>query len=171
MLNWYVIKTKPKQEDLAAATLSRAGLEILNPKIKQLEKIFGSRTWVERPLFPCYIFSLFDVRASYRRVRYASGVQQVVSFGQGPIPVDEKIISVISRRLDSKGCFEVERFLNEGDVVEIMEGPLEGFVGVLDHQVGAGERVAVLLNTVSFQPRVLIESDQVQRSLVSNRNA
>jgi transcriptional antiterminator RfaH len=164
MKNWYVIKTKAKREDLAAANLDGAGLEIFNPKIKQLENLFGNKVWVERPLFPSYIFSKFDVFVNYRRVKYAGGVREVVGFGAGPVPVDENIIKVISNRVDSKGFFEIDQLLNEGDMVEIVEGPLEGLVGILEQKRSGGERVAVLLNTINYQARVLIESNQLQRS-------
>jgi len=166
MKHWYVVKTKARQEDLAAANLSLAGLEIFNPKIRQLENLFGGKVWMERPLFPSYIFSRFDVYASYRRVRYAGGVRDVISFGAGPVPIDENIIKVISSRMVNHGFLDKDPSLKEGDKVEIVDGPLEGLVGVLEKKRSGGERVAVLLNTINYQARVLIESNHLQTSTI-----
>lgn len=163
MESWYAIKTKPKREGFAAASLQGAGLEILCPMICLYEKLFGNNFWVDRPLFPCYIFSKFDIFVSYRRVKYAGGVREVVGFGQGPVPVDEQIITALKDCLNKDGFLEITRMFAQGDRVRIAEGPLEGLIGTLEQQVSSSERVAVLLSAIHYQARILIDSVRLER--------
>lgn len=163
MKKWYAIKTKPKREDFAAANLRGVGLETLSPKISRYEKLFGNSVLVERALFPSYIFSKFDVFDNYRRVKYAAGVKEVVTFGEGPTPIDDAIITAIQDRLNKNDFLETIRGFDHGDVVKISEGPLKGLIGTLQQEVCGSERVAVLLNTIGYQARIVIDSSHLEK--------
>ena len=59
-MNWYIIYTKPKAEDLISQKLGQAGFETYNPKVK-LRKYKRNRYLdVIESLFPCYMFAQFE---------------------------------------------------------------------------------------------------------------
>src|SRR5262245_6447634 len=169
MNEWYAIKTKAWQEELAEANLRMIGLDTFNPRLKQKACLFGSRVAVVRPLFPSYIFAKFDVALSQRHVRYTIGVQHIIGFGEGPTPVGEDIIALIKQRIGPDGCVKLEKQLRQGEAIEIVNGPLAGLVGMMEEEISSSERVVVLLSAISYQARALIDIEDVQRVGYSNQ--
>ncbi len=160
---WYAIHTKPRQEDFAEANLRNLGLPTFNPKLKEKKLIRGVRQDVIKPLFPSYIFCKFRCRDFLRAVKYARGVRDIVRAGDIPIPVGEEIIAVIRQRM--KGGYvviEPPKF-NPGDKVVVEDGPLRGFVGIFERETKDSERVVILLNTIKYQARVVMEREHLKK--------
>ena len=90
MTHWYVIHTHPKQEDRVCSNMKVLGVPIFNPKTKErrYNQFVNAPTYVTKPLFPRYIFAQFEVNDLYHKVRFSRGVHSVVSFGEGPTPID-----------------------------------------------------------------------------------
>ena len=113
------------------------------------------------PLFPGYLFARFDVESHYRAVHYSQGVRGVVGFGSDPAKVDEEMIESIRSRLED-GCMILPSPLfKPGQMVRIQEGPFEGLEAVFEREMPAQERVVLLLKSLSYQARVLIDREQV----------
>lgn len=152
---WYAIQTKPCQEEVVAEQLRQRGVEVFLPKRRQRRVMWGVEREEVRPLFPGYLFGRFCLAEKYRAVRWAVGVRDVVRSGEVPLPVDEEIIRMIRERMDGRGYVVIGP--RPGEAVEIVEGPLRGLRGVLEAEVGDGERVLVLLTAIEYQARVMIE--------------
>ena len=73
-LQWFVLRTKPHSEQLAASELCRDGLEVFCPSIKQ-PQVRSRRS--EQPLFPGYLFLRCNPQAkgwpSFRRGHHVTG--------------------------------------------------------------------------------------------------
>jgi transcription antitermination factor NusG len=82
-------------------------------------------------------------------VSYTRGVRGIVCAGAGPTPVDDKIIELIESQKDADGFVRVDKLLRPCDEATIPEGPLRDLVGVFEGRYEAGERVSVLLTTVT----------------------
>src|SRR6266478_5284850 len=100
-LQWYVIKTQPKQEPRAECNLRAWGINTFHPKISErcISPFTGLTSYVVKPLFSRYIFAQFDVNSTYRRVCFTRGVHSVVNFGGDPLSVDDEIIKLIQSRV------------------------------------------------------------------------
>jgi transcription elongation factor/antiterminator RfaH len=161
---WYAVNTKRKQEQVAAVNLKSLGFEVFNPRVRRLERLFGSRVETSRSLFPAYIFARFDANQHYRTVKYTVGVRQIVSFGTDLAPVSEEIISLIKNRVDDGDLLDLrQQSFKSGDQVEVVAGALAGLTGLLEREMSGSERVAVLLNAISFRATLLIGSDHLKR--------
>ena len=160
-MNWYVINTKSHGEKLAEMNIQRLGVETLCPRIKQNKMIRRKRLMVEGPLFPGYLFARFDLEPLYRAVNYAWGVRKIVSFGNTPISVDDEMIDSIKSRLQ-EGFITVQapRF-TPGQVVQIQQGPLQGFEAIFEREMSDRQRVVLLLQVLTKQTRVVVDVDQV----------
>lgn len=160
-MHWYAVNTKPRQEGLAEQNLQRLGVETLYPLLRQNKVIRRRRQSVLSPLFPRYLFARFNLEAHYRAVRYTRGVQEVVAFGAEPARVDEAVIESIQSRLHN-GCLTVQSvsFL-PGQAVRIHGGPLRGIEAVFEKELSDPQRVILLLNTLSYQARVVLEREYV----------
>lgn len=162
---WYVVHTKPKQEDRASKNLAAWRIEVFAPKMREftVSPFNGSKTFITKPLFPRYIFAKFAADSLLHKVCFTRGVDKVVQFGNTPAPVDEAIISLLKSRIDKSGFIKFSEDLKSGDRVIINDGPLKNFTGIFERELPEHERVSILLTAVSYQARVLVERDKVKR--------
>lgn len=156
---WYVIRTKPQQEDRADSNLTAWGVETFYPKVLELRfnQFTGRPTSLGKPLFNRYIFARFQLGALLHKVCFTRGVQNVVRFDGVPSPVDDAIIEAIKRRVGRDGFVKLGEEFKRGDKVVISSGPLKDFTGVFDEAASDQKRVSILLTFVSYQSRVVIQ--------------
>lgn len=161
---WYTIHTKPRQETIAELNISGFGIETFYPKIKMNKIIRRKKRDLVLPLFPGYIFAYFNLARHYRMVHYANGVHKVVSFGDlPPTPIDEEVINAIKARM-KEGYVSLEPVnLAPGDIVEIKDGPFEGFRAIFERGISDKERVVLLLDSLSHQAHIVIDRQRVER--------
>ena len=158
-LSWYVVHTRPRQEDRTNSNLRTLGLEMLNPKLRvnKYNEFTRALTPVVKPLFPGYIFACFRFSEFYHRIRFTRGVHSVVCFNKEPAPVDEAIIELVRSRVSSDGFVETVDQLKAGDEVRINEGRFRNLCGVFEREMSDADRVQILLNAVSFQAHVVVD--------------
>ncbi|HZB45128.1 MAG TPA: transcription termination/antitermination NusG family protein, partial [Pyrinomonadaceae bacterium] len=117
---------------------------------------------VTTQLFPRYIFARFVARNFLHKVSYTRGVHSIVSFGGRPTPVDDAIISLIRSHTDADGYAPLGEELKAGDKIVVKNGSLAKLVGVFERRLKGTDRVMILLTTVSYQVRVILEREQVR---------
>ena len=129
--------------------------------LKEQKALRGYRHPTTSPLFPRYLFAKFNVSSQLRAVTYARGVKSIVTFGSGPSMVDESIIHAI-RSQATNGVIELseDRF-SPGQIVRIQDGPLCGLEAVFERKLDGTSRVVLLLKAISFQSRVILESQRI----------
>ena len=164
-LLWYVIKTQPKQETRAECNLRAWGINTFHPKIRErcINSFTGLLSYAIKPLFSRYIFAQFDINSTYRRVCFTRGVHSVVNFGNGPVQVDNDIIKLIEARVGKDGLVKLANEPHQGDQVLIDSGPLRHMTGIFQRDINGTDRVAILLDTISYQGCVIIEKDLVKK--------
>lgn len=161
---WYVIYTHPKQEARAANNLAAWGLETFFPRIREGRGLpYKPAFQTTKPLFARYIFARFDANVLFQKVCFTRGVHSVVSFGGTPTAVDDEIIEFIKSQLGPDGFVNLCEEFKPNERVIIKGGPLKNLEGIFLQQVNEGERVAILLDAVSYQGRLIIEREYVQR--------
>ncbi len=162
-MNWYAIYTKPKQEDRVEENLSRASIEVFNPKLRRKKPVRGKYEQVIQPLFPCYVFARFEPVKQYHMIKYTRGVSGILGNQGSPWPVGKEIIDIIKSRMTGDGVIVIRPDIKVGDKVEITEGPMAGFIGIFDREMKDKDRVVVLLNTIEYQARVEIEKEALKK--------
>jgi len=159
---WYALRSKPRQESLAASLLDQAGVEVYLPR----ERVRNERTktTVLVPFFPGYLFSRLAVQlAEIRLAAYTPGVLYVVGYGDEPWPVPDELIAYIRQRL-APGQRRVGPVdFHPGDRLVIIEGPLRGIEAVFDRQVSATGRVRVLVQVLKRLCPAELSVRQVRR--------
>lgn len=147
---WYIVRTKPRAEYLAAKELRRDGFEIFSPCVKSPSRI----SYADTPLFPGYLFlrcDLEDERSSL--IRQAHHVTGWVSFG-GEIPsIPDEVVSALTERAEAinreGGLW---RRFRPGELVQIVSHNMQGLAEVVEEAKSAHARVKVLL---SFMGRLV----------------
>lgn len=159
---WYLVKTKPLNENKVHTRLTGAGFESLFPKI--LKKARRKGQFDVRPLFPTYLFVRFSI-GQLRMIRYTHGVARVVSFGPEPQEVGPEIVSAVRDRMDEEGMVTLTRpppSWKPGEKIRIGEGPFSGLEAVFVEELPDRERVVLLLEAVSSF-KVVIDKESIER--------
>jgi transcriptional antiterminator RfaH len=116
------------------------------------------------PLFPCYVFAQFDLRARYFDVKYMAGVQGIVSAGCDPLAVPIPVVEEIKRR-GVNGVVKIEpKGFESGECVRIVEGPFRGFEAIFERYLSGAERAAILLSALEANGlRVILPSSSLAK--------
>jgi transcriptional antiterminator RfaH len=161
-VDWYLVRTKPGKERWVSDQLSAIVPEVFLPMLEARTPRWGKMAWSVTPLFPCYVFARFDVRARYFDVKYMAGVQGIVSAGYDPLAVPTAIVEEIQRR-GANGIVKIEpRAFDSGDRVRVVDGPFRGLDAIFERYLSGAERVAILLNTIEAKGfRVILPSSSL----------
>jgi transcriptional antiterminator RfaH len=161
---WYCIHTKPKKESqVAAYCRDLLGLNAYYPQLRERRTIRRVRRVVVGPLFPRYLFCRFDPTESYRRVRYAPDVIDIVQFGARPAVVAESLIADLQHWVgDALDSNSLPQLLKTGDTVQINGGPLQGVTGVIMRATDDSDRVELLLSLLQEGAKVTVPRDQLE---------
>jgi len=162
MEKWYAVMAKPKQERSTTSILEQAGIATYYPEIKESLFIKGKRQVRPSGLFPGYFFARFDFERQYRTVSYCRGVRKIVVFGHMPAEVEPALLDEIKIRLEQQDTIQLPSF-KPGEVVRISQGPLAGIKAVFDSSLPRKERVVVLLRTLFYQSRAIVQLSDVER--------
>ena len=160
---WYCVCARPKHEHIAAARLREAGLEVFLPRIRFKKASVRGPVWVTEPLFPHYLFARFNLHASRRLVRNASGVSRIVRFGEFVPAVPDEVIAELRARLGSEELRVIEDDFAPDDRVQIADGALRGLNAVVTQVRPAIERITVLLEFLGRLTRVELPADTLVR--------
>jgi len=161
-MNWYALHIKPHQENLAQHSLQKLGVESFCPLLKQTKLIRRRRQTVIGPLFPGYLFARINPEIHCRAVNYARGVRRLVAFGEIPVVVDDQIIESIKSKIKHESAAIPLCLFTPGQIVRIQEGPLRGFEAVFEREMSDQQRVALLLQMLSYQARVVVELNHIE---------
>ncbi|MDI1245445.1 MAG: transcription/translation regulatory transformer protein RfaH [Rhodoferax sp.] len=162
-MNWYLIHTKPRQEQCALENLQQQGFGCFLPMIRVEKLRRGKLVEIDEPLFPRYLFIQLDTgqhAQSWQPIRSTKGVSRLVSFGQEPARMSDVLVDLIRAQCGS-GSVQ-QRHFTQGEKVLITEGPFVGLEAI--YQMSDGEqRVMVLLNIMSKSVKLSLEPNEVRK--------
>lgn len=156
---WFVVQLKPNAEAIAKRNLLRQGMQIFAPFEAVTARKARKLVQTCKALFPGYLFVSFDQDAvRWRTVNSTLGVSRLVSFADDrPAQVPLGLISNLMRRCDPSGKLLPPRFLHDGDVVRVTNGPFADFIGTVE-QIAPDQRIWVLLDILGKNTRVAMRS-------------
>lgn len=162
---WYAIRTHFNQETRAETNLRSWNVEVFAPRIKEKRRneFSGVVSFLSKPFFPRYLFAKFEVDTYLHKVWFTRGVQSVVNCAGSPCVVDDEIIAFLQTRTNSDGFVQLREDFKHGDRVVMKNGVLENLVGLFERETNDSERVMVLLETINYQGRVIVERDALRK--------
>ncbi len=157
MEKWYVIRTKPRKEQVALENLQRQGYRCYYPRLKQMQRRRGKRQSCIEALFPGYLFINLDMEsANTGPIRSTRGVYGLVIFGSHIRPVADEIITAIRDRANEDDVIDNKQAeFKAGQQVRIEGGPMEGLEAVFQEKSGK-DRAILLLNILGTERAVEI---------------
>jgi len=163
--NWYLVYTKPRQEELAFVNLRRQGYDAYLPRCRHARRRQGKTSSVIEPLFPRYLFICLDTQTdNWGPIRSTFGVTSMVRFGERPAPVPSTLIDFLKSREGLDGIHDwADSQVHAGERVRLVNGPMEGYEGILLARTSR-ERVVVLLELLGKQVKIHIDLNHLERS-------
>jgi len=152
MEKWYVIRSRPRQEQVALENLQRQGYRCFYPRLKQMQRRRGKRQLCIGALFPGYLFINLDMEtANTEPIRSTRGVHGLVAFGTLIRPISDGIISAIQLEANEEDVIDSEQTEFEaGQQVRIESGPMEGLNAIFQEKNGQ-DRAILLLNILGTE--------------------
>ena len=165
---WYVVHTYSGYENKVASNLEKTvenrQLQELIQEIRvpteQVTEITedGRRKEVERKIFPGYVIVKMIMTAeSWYAVRNIRGCTGFVGPSSKPVPLTEAEVARLG--IEQR---EIEVSYKVGDSVNITDGPLEGFIGVVEEMDPEKNRVRVMVSMFGRDTPVELELDQAE---------
>src|SRR5215831_4287094 len=164
---WYVLRTKPRSEAIAANHLQHKEIVTYFPRYaasREHPTQPPAKGLPTEPLFPGYLFAHLDLSQQFHLAAWAPGVRNFLTFGDGLAdPVDPEVIECLRRRAGGGEIFRPLATLRAGDQVEVTRGPFAGLLAVIDRPIPAAGRVRILLEILRRQTRVELSASAVAR--------
>ncbi len=154
MKNFYLIKTKPRQEVTATQNLTKQGFNVFFPKAVIKNKITS--------LFPGYLFiELDDKTQNWTPIRYTIGVSNFVRFGLSFAKVPNQIINLIKiqQHQTIKKMIDICSH-HKGDHLEIQTGVFKGQQAIFQNS-NSNDRITVLLKVIGQQQAITLDQREV----------
>lgn len=165
---WYVVHTYSGYENKVATNLETI---VENRKLEDLifdikvptemvtEIQDNKKREVERKIFPGYVLvKMIMTDDSWYVVRNVRGVTGFVGPSSSkPVPLTDKEVEALGVEKHT-----VEVGYNVGDNVKIIDGPLEGFIGIIDSKDMSKNSVQVIISMFGRETPVELEFDQVE---------
>jgi transcription antitermination factor NusG len=149
--SWYALHVRSRHEKRVAERLSSLSLQTFLPLHR------SRHTWkngvhadVDLPLFPCYLFAKASIYDRLRLLQHP-GVLGFSASSAQPTVIPEEEIARLKAATESLRA-EPHPYLNSGDAVRIVAGPLTGMRGILTRR--------------KHEYRVVLSVEAIMRSIV-----
>lgn len=170
--HWYVIHTYSGYEEKVADNLRQRIkslkmddkiFDVIVPKEKTIEIRNGRRRTVEKRIFPGYVMVDMTVTDdSWYVVRNTPQVTGFIGSGTTPIPMSEREVQVIQKRMGvEEPKYQID--LTPGDLVSITDGPFKGFDGSVDNVDEEKGKIKVMVSMFGRETPVELDSLQVKK--------
>ena len=164
---WYVVHTYSGYENKVASNLEKTVenrnmqdliTDILVPTEKVTEVKDNKSREVERKIFPGYVLVKMVLNNdSWYVVRNIRGCTGFVGPESKPIPPSDEEVAALG--VEKKN---VEVSYAPGDTVNIIDGPFDGFTGVVEEIDAEKNRVRVTINMFGRETPVELELNQAE---------
>ena len=152
-INWYAVHTSSRHEDMVYMRLDAKEIQVFLPKIEVWSKRKDRKKRIRIPLFRGYLFVHVELdKHIWLEILKTPGVARIVGNQKEPLPIPEEQISSIRILLDNDVLLTPVPYLQIGQMVRIVHGPLTGVEGIL-------------LKTDTKKNKLVVSVDLLKRSL------
>lgn len=155
---WYVVLTKPRQEQRALNHLERQGAQVFLPFFKRECVVQGKRVLRQEALFPGYLFLKSDPENPLlSKVRSTLGARGLLYFGSQPAVVNTLLVDDLQRRT---ACNDNDPLYKKGQKVTLQSGPFKHYEAIFQEYDGS-ERALIMLTLLGQQNELLVELSEL----------
>jgi transcription antitermination factor NusG len=152
---WFALQVRTGREQLCAKQLQARGYGVFLPCYEEQRRWSDRVKRVQSPLFAGYIFCRVEDEVLGHLVT-TPGVIRIVGDGTRPLPIDAEEIDAIRRIVDSGAEVEPWEFVQAGQRVRVMDGPLRDTEGIV---LRVKNRHRLVISVSVLQRSVAVEID------------
>jgi transcription termination/antitermination protein NusG len=156
---WYALYVRSRHEKVVESGLKGKGYAAFSPFYRTRRKRVDRITVVDVPLFPGYVFCLFEANKRLP-ILMTPGIVGVVGPGNRPEPVDDTEIASIRTLALSGHPVQPWPFLRSGQRIRLQSGPLMGAEGIF-LRVKDEDHLVVSITLLQRAVSVVIGKDAV----------
>lgn len=157
---WFALRVRTRHEAGVANLLRGRGYEPFLPTHICRKRWSDRIKNVQTALFPGYLFCKFDVQRRLP-ILQTPGVIEISGYNRVPVPIEESELNAIQALVVSGLPSRPWPFLQVGDRVRIVAGPLRGYEGFLAGFKG-GYRLVLSITLLQRAVAVEIDSAHVE---------
>jgi transcription antitermination factor NusG len=131
--HWYAAYTRANHEKGVTQQLEDRSMECFLPLYESVRRWKDRRVRLQLPLFPGYVFVRLAL-CDRLRVLEIPSVVRLVGFDGQPTPLPVEDIETIRTCLSQRHPMHPHRFVQRGQRVRVLSGPLEGLSGIVLRQ-------------------------------------
>ncbi|MGB8191595.1 MAG: UpxY family transcription antiterminator [Chitinophagaceae bacterium] len=124
---WYLIYTRPRHEKKVHTRLAELGIHSFLPMKKELSVWHDRKRYIDKPLFPSYVFINVNDMKEYYNGLDADGTLYYVKTGKVPSRINDSIVNSIRLATEKIKDIEVSSdYFQPGRKLIISQGALTG---------------------------------------------
>ena len=132
---WYAVYTRARHEKTVDRLFQDKDVESFLPLHDVLSRWKDRRAWVQKPLFPGYLF-VHVVGGGLGDVWRTRGVVHVVGDGESAVAVPDEQVEAIRQMIESPVKVDPWPYMRKGTLVRVKTGPLTGMEGYIVRRKG-----------------------------------
>ena len=153
---WFVVNTKPRQEQVARDNLQRQGYHVYLPRIAMQKRRRDQWHSISEPLFPGYVFVKLTLgQDNTAPIRSTLGALGLVRFGTHTPSLDDSLIDWFKQQEQQQ--FEKTKTASDlfksGAPVTILNGPFVGLQAVYE-MLKSADRALLLISILGRDTRL-----------------
>ncbi|MEW5803603.1 MAG: UpxY family transcription antiterminator [bacterium] len=160
-VQWYGVHTRSRHEQAVYERLKSKSIHTFLPKMEVWSSRKDRQKRIKVPMFQGYLF----IRANLENrlwltILQTPGVAQIISNSGKPVPIPESQISSIQTILENDTVVTPYPYLNVGEKVRVVAGPLKGVEGILLRFKANKQRL--ILSVDLLQQSVCVEMNTIE---------
>ena len=164
---WFAIRTKPQQEQVAKLHYERQGYVVYLPMMRTIVRHARRTEEKCRPFFPGYLFlHLAPLERNWVAISSTRGALGPICFGDQYVPMPNWIIADLQTKEDGGGAIPLadlqKKRLTPGATVAVQLDD-DTFAQGLFYSFSGQENVVVLLSFLNRHVKTTLPLDRVQR--------
>jgi transcription antitermination factor NusG len=158
---WFAIWTRSRHEQVVREQLEQKRIEAFLPTLARWSRWKDRKKKIDWPLFPGYCFARFDPADSLAILK-CTGVVNIISFEGRPAPIPPAELDSIRRLVGSALQYDPCPLVREGQLVEVVHGPLKGVVGRLVRKDAQRARLVLSVDLIGQAVSVEVDAADVR---------
>lgn len=159
--SWTIVQFKPNAHKYAERNLNQQGFKTFLPFEKITKYKNQKFTFAKRPLFPGYMFVIFDKRnMDWHKINNTYGVSKVLTSNNMPYLLPDTFINKMVSQCNQSGVFFPNKNFSKGDLVQIISGPFDNFLATVE-SIDKNQRVWILIELMGQSTRALVKAEKL----------
>ncbi|MHC1727343.1 MAG: transcription termination/antitermination protein NusG [Syntrophobacteraceae bacterium] len=160
---WYALYVQVNHEKEVAKRLEQRAIASFLPLMESWSKRLDRRKKIQVPLFPGYVFVhvLLDNYANLNIVK-TPGALNLLRNSEGPLSIPAYQIENLQTMLRCSQALSTHPYLQEGQWVQVVRGPLAGCIGILNRLDAKRGRLVVSIDIIKKSVSVELDMEDVE---------